>query len=101
MFRSRKETNWFTDLTNKVLQTSEKGYKWRWLSECFSFGPIFSLLIFDSNKKVTHWMLRGIPSEKVKPFHINLKPGMSNLANCWVTLKKYRQLLPHCIVTSF
>ena len=36
-------------------------------------------------------MLRGISSEKVKPFHINLKPAMSNLANCRLTLKKYKK----------
>ena len=45
------------------------------------FAPILSLLVLDSNEKVTNWMSTGISSEKIKSFDTNLEPSMTNLAN--------------------
>ena len=45
------------------------------------FVPILSLLVLDSNEKVTNWMSTGISSEKIKSFDTNLEPSMTNLAN--------------------
>ena len=48
---------------------------------------MLSSLVLDSNEKVTTWISTGISSEKIKPFHTNLEPTMSNLANGTVNLK--------------
>ena len=45
------------------------------------FAPILSLLVLDSNEKVTNWMSTGISSEKFKSFDTKLEPSMTNLAN--------------------
>ena len=45
------------------------------------FVPILSLLVLDSNEKVTNWMSTGISSEKIKSFDTNLEPSMTNLGN--------------------
>ena len=59
-----------TDLANKVAQISEKGYDFLLGKMYFTgddgyqnflvFAPMLSLLILDSNKKVTNWMSTGI-----------------------------------------
>ena len=81
-----------TDLTNKVAQISEIGYVFLFGRVSFIgndgyqnfvvFSPMLSsLLILDTNKKVTNWILTGISSGKAKPFDTNLEPTKSNLAN--------------------
>ena len=45
------------------------------------FVSRLNLLILNSNKKVTNWILTGILLEKIKPFDTNLELIMSNLAN--------------------
>ena len=59
-----------TDLANKVAQISEKGYDFLLGKMYFTgddgyqnflvFAPMLSLLILDSNKKVTNWISTGI-----------------------------------------
>ena len=51
------------------------------------FAPMISLLILDSNEKVTNWISTRILSEKINPFDTNLEPTMSNLDNDRVILK--------------
>ena len=80
-----------TNLSKKVEQISEKGYDLLLGRMYFTgdngyqnflvFAPILSLLILNSNEKVTNWMSTGISSEKIKSFVINLEPSMTNLAN--------------------
>ena len=85
--KKKKQTN----LSKKVEQISEKsndlllgrmyftgddGYQ-----NFLVFAPILSLLILNSNEKVTNWMSTGISSEKINSFDINLEPSMTNLAN--------------------
>ena len=48
---------------------------------------MFTSLILTSDKKVTHWILTGISSKKIKPFSTSLKPTMLNLVNGRVILK--------------
>ena len=45
------------------------------------FVSRLNLLIVNSNKKVTNWILTGILLEKIKPFDTNLELIMSNLVN--------------------
>ena len=45
------------------------------------FVSRLNLLILNSNKKVTNWILTGIFLEKTKPFDTNLELIMSNLVN--------------------
>ena len=54
---------------------------------------MLSLLVFDSNKKVTNRILTGISSEKMKPLDTNLEPTISNLANHRVILRFNNSLL--------
>ena len=85
--QKKKQTN----LSKKVEQISEKGYDLLLGRMYFTgdngyqnflvFAPILSLLILNSNEKVTNWMSTGISSEKIKSFVINLEPSMTNLAN--------------------
>ena len=80
-----------TNLSKKVEQISEKGYDLLLGRMYFTgddgyqnflvFAPILSLLILNSNEKVTNWMSTGISSEKINSFDINLEPSMTNLAN--------------------
>ena len=81
-----------TYLTNKVAQTSEKGYDFLLGRMYFTgnndyqnflfFAPTLSSLVLNSNKKVTNWTSTGISfKKKIKPFDTNLEPTMSNLAN--------------------
>ena len=80
-----------TNLSKKVEQISEKGYDLLLGRMYFTgdngyqnflvFAPILSLLILNSNEKVTNWMSTGISSEKIKSFVINLEPSMTNLAH--------------------
>ena len=88
-----------TNLTNKFVQISEKGYDFLLRRMYFTgndgyqhflvFSPILRCLILDSNKsnKVTNWKSTGISPEKIKPFDINLEPLISNLADGRVILK--------------
>ena len=79
------------DLTNKVAQTSEKVYDFSLGRIYFTgdngyqnflvFTQILSLLILNSNKKVTNWISTGISFLKIKPFDTNIDPAMSNLTN--------------------
>ena len=79
------------DLTNKVAQTSEKVYDFLLGRIYFTgdngyqnflvFTQILSLLILNSNKKVTNWISTGISFLKIKPFDTNIDPAMSNLTN--------------------
>ena len=85
--KKKKQTN----LSKKVEQISEKGYDLLLGRMYFTgdngyqnflvFAPILSLLILNSNEKVTNWMSTGISSEKIKSFVINLEPSMTNLAH--------------------
>ena len=85
--QKKKQTN----LSKKVEQISEKGYDLLLGRMYFTgdngyqnflvFAPILSLLILNSNEKVTNWMSTGISSEKIKSFVINLEPSMTNLAH--------------------
>ena len=78
-------------LSKKVEQISGKGYDLLLGRMYFTgddgyqhflvFAPILSLLVLDSNEKVTNWMSTGISSEKIKSFDTNLEPSMTNLAN--------------------
>ena len=78
-------------LSKKVEQISGKGYDLLLGRLYFTgddgyqnflvFAPILSLLVLDSNEKVTNWMSTGISSEKIKSFDTNLEPSMTNLAN--------------------
>ena len=86
-----------TDLRNKVAQISEKGFDFLLgrmyftgndgYQNFFSFAAMLSLLILDSNKKVTNSISTRISSEKIKLFNTNLEPTMSNLADGRVKLK--------------
>ena len=79
------------DLTNKVAQTSEKVYDFSLGRIYFTgdngyqnflvFTQILSLLILNSNKKVTNGISTGISFLKIKPFDTNIDPAMSNLTN--------------------
>ena len=78
-------------LSKKVEQISGKGYDLLLGRMYFTgddgyqnflvFAPILSLLVLDSNEKVTNWMSTGISSEKIKSFDTNLEPSMTNLGN--------------------
>ena len=80
-----------------MTQISEKGYDFLLGRMYFTgdddyqnilvFGPMFSSLILDSNKKVTNWISIEISSKKIKPFNTGLELTMSNLANGRVNLK--------------
>ena len=80
-----------------MTQISEKGYDFLLGRMYFTgdddyqnilvFGPMFSSLILDSNKKVTNWISTEISSKKIKPFNTGLELTMSNLANGRVNLK--------------
>ena len=61
---------------------------------------MLNLLSLDSNKKVTNWISTGISSETIKPFHTNLEPTMSNLANGRVILKFNNYVLVQKISSS-
>ena len=74
-----------TDLTNKVVQISEKGHDG--YQNFLVFAPMLSSLILDNNKEVTNWILTRISSKNIKPFDTYLEPTMSNLANGRVILK--------------
>ena len=89
--KKKKKKKKQTNLSKKVEQISEKGYDLLLGRMYFTgdngyqnflvFAPILSLLILNSNEKVTNWMSTGISSEKIKSFVINLEPSMTNLAN--------------------
>ena len=80
-----------TDLTNKVAQTSEKVYDFSLGRIYFTgdngyqnflvFTQILSLLILNSNKKVTNGISTGTSFLKIKLFDTNIDPAMSNLTN--------------------
>ena len=86
-----------TDLANKVAQISEKGYDFLLGKMYFTgddgyqiflvFAPMLSLLILDSNKKVTNRISTRIWSGKINTFSTNLEPTISNLAYGRVILK--------------
>ena len=88
-----------TNLTNKFVQISEKGYDFLLGRMYFTgndgyqhflvFSPILRCLILDSNKsnKVVSWKSTGISPEKIKPFHVNLEPAISNLVDGRLILK--------------
>ena len=88
--------NKITDLTNTVVQISEKGYDFLLGRMCFTgnnryqdflvFTPMLSSLILDSNRKVTNWILTATSSEKIKPFNTGLEM-MSNLANVQASIR--------------
>ena len=71
-----------TDLTNKVVQISEKGYDFllgrMYFTEndgyqsFLAFAPMLSSLILDRKRKVTNRILTGISSEKIKAFNTGL-----------------------------
>ena len=48
---------------------------------------MLSSLIMKKDTKYTNWISTGISSEEIKPFHTNLEPPMSNLANGRLVLK--------------
>ena len=86
-----------TDLTNKVVQISEKGHDFSLGRMYFAgndgyqnflvFALMLSSLILDNIKEVPNWILTRISSKNIKPFDINLEPTLSNLANGRVILK--------------
>ena len=98
------------DLTYKVAQLLEKGYDFLLGRMFFTgnggyqnfsvFAPMLNSIKLDSNKKVTNWILRGISSEKNKPFDTNLEPTMSNLLNGRVTLIFSNSILAQKIFSS-
>ena len=79
-----------TDLTNKVVQLSEKGYAFLLGRMYFTrndnyqnllvFDPMLSSLILDSNEKVNNWILTRTSSEKVKRLDTNFEETVPNLA---------------------
>ena len=67
--------------------------------------PTLSSVILDSNNNVNR-ISAGISSEKIKPFHFNLEPTISSLANDRVILKFSKSVSVHkhillCMVFSF
>ena len=85
--------------TNNFVQISEKGYDFllgRMYftgNDCYQnfifFSQMLRCLILDSNKsnKVVSWKSTGISPEKIKPFHVNLEPAISNLVDGRLILK--------------
>ena len=74
--------------------TGNDGYK-----NFLVFSSILSALILDGNENITNWISTRTSFEKVKPFDINLKATMSDLANGRVILKSAFYF--HCTVTLF